>query len=368
MTPVKKFITLFAVCAVAFASWSCNSCSSIGNNTASGNKKPPRHKVQVKIVSPKNNERAVLGATLHLSLKAAADLQIDSIRWFANGKHITTSPTVEDIAWNTADETTGTHRIEAVAHYTGGERDIVSVSVLLLAPQPPKRYTYRIIKTYPHDAGAYTQGLLFDGGYLYESTGLRGESTVRKVVPTTGEVVQSLKMANDMFGEGLALVDDRLVQITWQNRTAFVYKKDDFSLLQKFSYPMPEGWGLTYDGEHLIMTDGSAWLYFMDKEYFTEVSRMEVCNHTGTATLLNELEYINGEIWANVYQRDEILRINPHTGTVTGIIDMKGLLHAADINMGTDVLNGIACDKATGKIYVTGKKWPKLFEIEIVNK
>ncbi|MDR2848478.1 MAG: glutaminyl-peptide cyclotransferase [Bacteroidales bacterium] len=367
MIPVKQIFLFFAVISFVFSSWSCNSCSSNGN-TASGSKKPPRRKAQVSIVSPKNNERAALGATLNLSLKAAADLQIDSIRWMADGKHITTTLNVENIAWNTTETTTGTHRIEAAAYYADGERDLVSVSVRLLAPQPPKRYTYRIVKTYPHDASAYTQGLLFDGGYLYESTGLKGASTLRKVVPTTGAVVQSLKLPNEMFGEGLALVDDRLVQVTWQNRTAFVYKKDDFSLLQTLSYPMAEGWGLTCDGQHLIMTDGSAWLYFMDKDYFTEVRRIEVCNHSDAVTLLNELEYINGEIWANVYQRDDILRINPRTGAVTGIINMKGLLNAGDITMATDVLNGIAYDNVTGKIYVTGKNWAKLFEIIVIEE
>jgi glutamine cyclotransferase len=362
---VKKFVFFFTLFAFIASNWSCNSCSSNGS-TVSENKKPPRRKVQVSIVSPKNNERTALGTTVALTVQTAEGLQIDSLRWFIDGKLLASSASLDTYIWNTAGQTTGSHRIEAVAHYAGGERDIVSASVLLLAPQPPKRYTYRIVRTYPHDVNAYTQGLLFDDGFLYESTGLKGESTLRKVMPATGEPVQSLNISKEMFGEGLALVDDKFFQITWQDQTAFVYRKDDFSLLQKLNYPMREGWGLTFDGNHLLMTDGTALLYFMDKQYFTEISRLEVCTNTGTVSLLNELEYINGEVWANVYQQNEIIRIDPKTGIVTGIIDMKGLLNADDIRPGTDVLNGIAYDKATGKIYVTGKKWPKLFEIEII--
>ncbi|MDR1667576.1 MAG: glutaminyl-peptide cyclotransferase [Bacteroidales bacterium] len=365
---MKKIVLIFSFFVFAATSWSCNNGRPSKGNAVAGDK-PSRRKAQVSIVSPANNARAALGKSLTLSAKAASeDLHIDSLQWFVDGKLLTSTSLPEITEWHTAGLTTGTHRIEVVAHYAGGDRDIVSTTVLLLAPQPPKRYTCRVVAVYPHDVGAYTQGLLYDGGFFYESTGLTGESTLRKVLPATGETIQSLNLPHEMFGEGLALVDDRLVQITWQNQTVFTYRKNDFNLLHKSTYAMKEGWGLTFDGEHLLMTDGTARLYFMDREYFTEVRRLEVCNHTGTIPLLNELEYINGELWANVYRQDEILRIDPKTGVVTGVIDMKGLLNAGDIKSDTDVLNGIAYDKLTGKIYVTGKKWPKLFEIAIKEK
>ncbi|MDR2040535.1 MAG: glutaminyl-peptide cyclotransferase [Bacteroidales bacterium] len=363
----------FFLCCFAFSSWSCNG----GGNSKNTSDKKTSPTVQSKssrsrqaeIVSPKNNERFPLTSDIILSLKPKNEnTTVDSIRWFIDGKWIVTIPTFKDHTWNTSGQTTGTHRIEAVAYYPGGQREIIPTSILLLASKAPKPYTYKIIKTYPHDIKAYTQGLLFDDGFLYESTGLKGLSSLRKVDLTTGEVLQVMNIPPDMFGEGLALVDDRLVQITYKDQVAFVYNKSDFKLLNKITYPMREGWGIVYDGVNLLMTDGSANLYFLDKNYLTEIRRIEICDHNGPVVHLNELEYINGELWANVYLKDEILRINPTTGEVTGRIDMRGLLKASDQHAAIDVLNGIAYDRDSGKIYVTGKNWPKLFEIQVIEK
>ena len=350
----------------------CSSCNRSGGNTKPDNtseqQRPRRQRAQISIVSPKNNERQPLGATITLSVKARDGAEsIDSVRWLVDGKWLKTNKG-EDHVWNTAGQTTGTHRIEAVAHYVSGGRDILGSSILLLSPQAPKQYTYRVIQVYPHDKKAYTQGLLFDDGFLYESTGLEGESSLRKVNLHTGEPVQMIQLPTEMFGEGLALADNKLIQLTYKNQVAFIYQKSDFKLLDRISYQMREGWGLTYDGTHLLMTDGSATLYFMDKEYLTEVRRLEVCDNKGPVDQLNELEYINGELWANVYTKDYILRIDPKTGVVLGQIDMTGLLKDSDKRDGAEVLNGIAFDEKTGKIYVTGKNWPKLFEIQVVAK
>ena len=168
-----------------------------------------------------------------------------------------------------------------------------------------------------------------------------------------------------MFGEGLTLVDDKLIQLTWRNQQAFVYQKSDFKQIKSISYNIREGWGLTYDGSFLLFTDGSATLYFLDKDYLTEVHRIEVCDDKGPVKYLNELEYINGEVWANVYLTDEIVRIDPKTGVVNGRINLEGLLQESDRKPNTNVLNGIAFDVKTGKIFVTGKNWPKLFEIQV---
>jgi glutamine cyclotransferase len=221
---------------------------------------------------------------------------------------------------------------------------------------------------YPHDPNAYTQGLLFDGGFLYESTGLKGESSLRKVDLQTGKPENVTALPAEMFGEGLALVDDRLIQLTWKDQLAFVYQKSDFEPIDRISYPMREGWGLTFDGANLLMTDGTATLYVLDREYLSEVRRLEVCDNKGPVQQLNELEYINGELWANVYYTDDILRIDPKTGMVLGRINMTGLLNSSDKESNTDVLNGIAFDEKSGKIYVTGKNWPKLFEIKVLEK
>jgi glutamine cyclotransferase len=361
-----KSLLFFCLWCFVVSSWSCNNAGSPKGNTITENRVTRQRKAQLSITSPGNNERVALGSDITLSVKARNDgLVVDSLRWFVDGKRLTTAEISAHVTWNTTEQTTGTHRIEAVAHYPDGQRDIVSVGVLLLAPQAPKQYTCKVVKTYPHDVKAYTQGLLYDDGFLYESTGLKGESTLRKVALTTGKPIQAMNIPKNMFGEGLALVDDKLIQITWQDQTAFIYRKSDFSLLHKVGYPMREGWGLSYDGAHLLMTDGSATLYFLDKDYLTEIRRIEVCNHDGPVALLNELEYINGELWANIYRQDEIIRIDPKTGVVTGIINMKGLLNESDRHEEIDVLNGIAYDALSGKIYVTGKNWPKLFEIEV---
>ena len=347
----------------------CSSCNSGGSGAKSNSKEEQqrsrRQRAQLFIVSPKNNEKQPLGAIVKLSVKAREGAEtIDSLRWFVDGKWLKTNKG-EDITWNTAEQTTGTHRIEAVAYYTSEKYDIVAANILLLATQAPKQYTYRVIQEYPHDTKAYTQGLLFDDGFLYESTGVKGESTLRKVNLKTGEPALVTHLSDDMFGEGLALADDKLIQLTWENQVAFVYQKSDFKLINSINYPMQEGWGLTYDGAHLLMTDGSATLYFLDQDYLAEARRLEVCDHKGKVDNLNELEYINGELWANVFLTDYILRIDPKTGVVLGRIDLTGLLKSSDRKPDTNVLNGIAYDEKTGKIYVTGKYWPKLFEIQV---
>ncbi len=364
------YLTVFS-CFFVLTACSCNrGGANVNTSGNTGEQKPQqRHKVQVSISSPANNDKFALGSNVVLSVKVkdAAD-PVDSLRWFIDGKLLKKATPEESVTWNTSGQTLGTHRIEASAFYSSGQRDIVSVSVLLLSDKAPKQYTYSVVQTYPHDTRAYTQGLLFDDGFLYESTGLKGESSLRKVDIKTGESVQVTGLPAEMFGEGLAAVDDKLIQVTWQNQTAFVYRKSTFKLLTRLNYAIREGWGLTYDGKHLLMTDGSATVYFLDKDYLTEVRRVEVCDNKGPVRLLNELEYINGELWANVYQTEYILRIDPATGAVLGRIDMKGLLKPDDFKSDTDVLNGIAYDEKTGKIYVTGKNWPKLFEIRVTEK
>jgi len=319
-------------------------------------------------VSPQNNERQPLGAIITLSARTREGAgSIDSLRWFVNGIWLETTKG-EDITWNTAGHTTGTHRIEVAAHYSSGQREFRSANVLLLAPQAPREYTYRVLRVFPHDPRAFTQGLLFHDGYLYESTGLLGESTLRKVDLETGIPIMKVDLPPEMFGEGLALVGDRLIQLTWQNQVAFIYQKSDFTLLQRINYNIREGWGLTFDGTYLLKTDGSANLYFLDKDFLTEVRRIEVCDHNGPVHLLNELEYINGELWANVWQTDDILRIDPKTGVVLGRINMTGLLPERYRTQNTDVLNGIAYDEETGRIFVTGKNWSRLFEIQVIER
>ena len=227
-------------------------------------------------------------------------------------------------------------------------------------------YSYRIVNTYPHDPGAFTQGLDIADGVLYEGTGLNGQSSLRRVELETGEILQQVDLDDEYFGEGIVVTGDRIYQLTWQSQLAFVYDRETFEELDTHTYPT-EGWGLTSDGERLIMSDGSSTLFFRDPETFAEVRRVEVRNGSEPLDRLNELEWVNGEVWANVWQTDQIVRIDPATGAVLGWIDLTGLLQPEDqVGTDVDVLNGIAVDEATGRIFVTGKLWPVLYEIELV--
>ncbi|MCA9917393.1 MAG: glutaminyl-peptide cyclotransferase [Anaerolineales bacterium] len=233
-------------------------------------------------------------------------------------------------------------------------------------PSSVPTYSYRVLNSYPHDPTAFTQGLLYEDGQLYESTGIKlTPSSLRKVNLTTGERLQFLDVGSDYFAEGLVLWQDKLIQLTWQNHVAFVYDKESFALLNTWEYET-EGWGITHNGRCLIMSDGSPTLTFRDPETFAAVGQITVQDPNGPVRLLNELEYVNGEVWANIWQTDRIVRIDPATGQVIGNIDLTGLLDPATLTQPANVLNGIAYDEANGRLFVTGKLWPTLFEIELV--
>jgi glutamine cyclotransferase len=223
---------------------------------------------------------------------------------------------------------------------------------------------YRVVHVFPHDSEAFTQGLVYRDGLFYEGTGLNGRSTIRKVKIETGQVMQLQKLDSQYFGEGIAILNDTLFQLTWQSGMAFLYDRMTFTRTGTFSYT-GEGWGLTHDGRRLIMSDGTATLRFIDPASHKEISRLAVRDGGKPVLNLNELEYIKGEVFANVWQTDRIARISPKTGEVTGWIDLKGLLPASE-QAPDAVLNGIAYDAAGDRLFVTGKLWPKVFEIRIV--
>ena len=233
-------------------------------------------------------------------------------------------------------------------------------------PVEPVLYGYRILETYPHDRDAFTQGLFFEDGDLYESTGQYGESSLRKVALETGEVVRQTALPQSHFGEGAAMAGGDIYVLSWREGTAFRFSAGDFKLRNSFSYE-GEGWGLTFDGEQLIMSDGTPELRFLDPLTFAETRRMTVTLRGKPLANLNELEWIDGEIYANVWQTEAIVRIDPASGAVAGIIDLRGLLADEEFVAGqTDVLNGVAHNGEDGVLYVTGKNWPKLFKVKLV--
>ena len=224
---------------------------------------------------------------------------------------------------------------------------------------------YKIVATFPHDTTSFTQGLVFADGELYESTGLEGESTLRRVDITTGKTLQRLNVPGKYFAEGLALVGDELLQLTWQHHLGFVYDRKTFKQKRTFPYKT-EGWGIAYDGSsRLVMSDGSDTLFFLDPKTLAVTKTLRVQDAGRPVRNLNELEWIEGEIWANVWQTDRIARISPSTGDVTAWIDLGPLFPRTERRPPADELNGIAYDKARRRIFITGKKWPLMYQITV---
>jgi glutaminyl-peptide cyclotransferase len=268
--------------------------------------------------------------------------------------------------WVNTPGVVGHKNVEVEAYYKGESLAYQSVQLRIVSGTPAKTFGYKVLAKYAHDGTSYTQGLQFDGSNLYESSGLYGNSTLRKVDLKSGKILQSINLTSDIFGEGITIFDDKIIQLSWQEHVAFLYDKHTFKLLRKFEYPT-EGWGIAYNGKDLIMSDGSSNLYYMDKNSFSLKKQVQVCDQHGPVEKLNELEWIEGEIWANVYMTDTIVKINPETGVVTEKIDMSGLLKPEERLPETNVLNGIAYSPDK-KLYVTGKKWPFLYRITLVEK
>jgi glutamine cyclotransferase len=237
------------------------------------------------------------------------------------------------------------------------------LGLILLAPPAPQ-YGFRVVKTYPHDRSAFTQGLEYRDGFLYEGTGQVGRSTLRKVKLETGDVLQSYDLPQPFFGEGITVLPQQILQLTWQSQTGFIYDKTNFRVVKSFSYP-GEGWGMTNDGKQIYMSDGTAQIRVWDLASLKEIKRINVSDMGKPVTQLNELEFVRGEIWANVWQTDRIARISPGDGRVLGWIDLTDILPKAERSNSDAVLNGIAYDATTDRIFVTGKLWPKLFEIKL---
>ena len=243
---------------------------------------------------------------------------------------------------------------------------LMSLLILSCADAQVKEYSLEVVAEYPHDTESYTQGLFFHDGQMYESTGLHGKSTFRMVDMQTGEAVKRLDFDDKYFVEGSVMWKGNLYILTWETKMAFIYDAATLEYKSSWKYPR-EGWGITTDGKQLIASDGSAYLYFMNENFALD-RKVRVTIEDKPIRFINELEYIDGKIWANVYTSDEIVIINPKDGKIQGIVDCRGLLPKELRTPTTDVLNGIAYNPADGKIYLTGKNWPKLYEVRLVEK
>ena len=244
---------------------------------------------------------------------------------------------------------------------------LLAVITMATAPASKRAEGYQVLHTYPHDTSAFTQGLIYVDGHIYESTGRNGRSSLRMVDLTTGQVLQKHDLPDEYFGEGLTDWGSSLIQLTWLSHKALVYDRFSFSLQKSFSYE-GEGWGLTHDDTQLIMSDGTAYLRFLDPKTFRVLRRVHVVEDGKSVEKLNELEYIHGEIYANIWQTDEIVRISPRTGKVVGRINLRGIIDEHELHESGSVLNGIAYDAVGDRLFVTGKLWPKLFEIRVTGQ
>ncbi len=249
--------------------------------------------------------------------------------------------------------------------------ELIAISSLLYgcrpAPQQTNQYayTYEVVKSHPHDPTAFTQGLTFHNDNLYEGTGGFGKSEIRKTDLKSGGIKKSRSLPKHYFGEGITVFDGKIIQLTWRSHTGFVRDLKTLAVLKSFTYPT-EGWGLTHDDNRLIMSDGTSTLYFLNPTTFEVTGQLKVHDNRGSVSAINELEYVNGEILANVWKTDSIIKINPETGNVIARINMEGLLPKNSVSDSDAVLNGIAYDPKSNRLFVTGKLWPKLFEVKFV--
>ncbi len=269
-------------------------------------------------------------------------------------------------------------RIISAKLYQGGKMQEVSTNIVLLPSKVPEAYTYKVVKVFPHDTSCYTEGLLYQDGYLYESGGGQskppageealGQSSLRKVDLTTGKVVQKVMVDPTIFAEGISIIGNKIVQLTWKEKIGYVYDKTTFKLLNTFNNNVGiEGWGLCFDGKKLYMDDSSNRIWFLDKDTYRQTGYIDVYDEKGAVDSINELEYINGKIYANVYQTDNIIVIDPKTGAVEKRIDLSSL-YPQPRTPPADVLNGIAYDNENKRIFITGKKWAHLYQVEFIKK
>jgi len=321
---------------------------------------------KVRFSTPDAGKIVRSGQPLTLKLELPAGEQaVDSIIYTVDGEKIITVLNSDSIQIDTDAFRFGSRAISARI-FANGKEEATHTNIMLL-PEAPQYYSFKVINEFPHSPDAFTQGLEFHGGHLYESTGQYGNSSLRRTRVEDGAVLNKIALDDRYFGEGLTIVGDRLIQLTWMENTGFVYDLKTLNKISEFRYgTQREGWGICYDGERLIKTDGSNKLYFLNKDTYLDEEIREVFNHQGPVKSLNELEYIDGLVYANVYMEDIIVIIDPQSGAVVGEINLIGIYPEKNERQYDNELNGIAYDRQNDRLFVTGKNWSKLFEIELV--
>jgi glutamine cyclotransferase len=357
---------LLYLAVIALFACGCNGCKNKEDNGAGIT------------ITPDAGTTYKAGDEVSLSVKYPASVKPDSIVYMLEAQRLGSKKDSSAITLKTDTLVLGARVITAKV-YQAGKADEVTTNIVLLAAKAPEELTFKVEKVFPHDTATYTEGLLYQDGGFYESGGgyldpppgqsKETQSRLKKVNLQTGKAERMILIDPKVFAEGIAIVGDKLVQLTYLEKKGFVYDKNTFKLLSTFDNNVGiEGWGMTFDGKKLYMDDKTNRIFFLDKDTYRQTGFVDVYDDKGAVNQVNELEYIDGKLYANVYQTDDILVIDPKTGAVLQKIDMKALYPEASRNANSDVLNGIAYDKATKRIFVTGKKWDKLFQVKFVKK
>lgn len=353
---IKILRTSSFICIISFL-FSCGESPSKNERVSS-----PRIKKETKVISPKQNQQITRGSKIIVEASISESKKIDSITVSLDGEAYTTLHSVIDLDF--PNRKVGAWRVKTQIFFDR-KSETHFTKIIVLPENAPEELTYEVVNSYPHETQDYTQGLLVYNGFLFEGTGQKGESSFKKKNLNTGETIESVNLSDDLFGEGLAVLNDEFYQLTWKAQKGFVYNKD-MEQVRTFNY-QTEGWGITSFEDQLIMTSGKEKIFFIEPQSFTVSREIEVYDDKEKIDSLNELEVIDGLIYANVWLKDYMVVIDPETGEVLKKINFSGLLTSEEAK-DADVLNGIAHDKVTNKIYVTGKYWPKLFEVKLKSK
>ncbi len=352
---------------LAACSGSNKNAQSTGMSVGAEKASPKPSPIKSATLQMLSSEKIKVGDAIQLQYHIDYPVAFDSVQVRLAGTALKATLKDSVLSISTEDCLPGRRKINVTFYWGDSLQTVASQPVVLHSDITPQYYGYKIKKTFPHNTRYYTQGLEFDGDILYEGTGQTGQSVLSKLHLDKNELLQSINLPSEVFGEGITLLNDKVFQLTWQSNKGFVYEKESLRTLYEFSYPT-EGWGLCNDGESLIMSDGSEKIYFLDTNYIQEVHRIQVYDDQGMVNYLNELEYIDGLIYANVYGTYNIVAFDPATGKVMKHINLKGILDKKDITGRVDVLNGIAYDQLNKRLIVTGKWWPKYYEIELIGK
>ncbi|WP_317125659.1 glutaminyl-peptide cyclotransferase [Sinomicrobium pectinilyticum] len=328
---------------------------------ACNGEKAPSKKFSIQL--GKGLDKVQYNQKVKATIRNKKKIDIDSVTYSIDGKRMDTDG--ENLTFTGID--LGHRNLEATVYYEG-KSDKIYKQVAVLAEKAPELYTYTILHEYPHDSNAFTQGLEFLNDTLYESTGRRGESSLRKINYRTGEILQKIGLDSMYFGEGLTIMDHKIYQLTWKANTGFVYDME-FNKIKDFPYgSSKEGWGLCNDGTQIYKSDGTEKIWILDPETLEEKDHIEIVTNTSVFSRANELEFAHGRIYANTWQKDGVMIINPGTGAIEGVIDFRGLKDKVTQNKNLDVLNGIAYHPGNDSFFVTGKNWDKIFEVKVIRK